>query len=46
MRTPPISVRVESDLGSQPICMTVYPIFASAADILDTTVDLPMPPFP
>ena len=37
---------VESAFGSQPICMTVYPCPASAADMLETVVDLPIPPLP
>ena len=44
--TPPRRARVESALGSQPICITVYPSFARATATFDTVVDLPMPPFP
>ena len=41
-----VSVKVESCLGSQPICSTRLPIFENAAERLDDTVLLPMPPLP
>ena len=44
--TPPRRAKVESALGSQPICITVYPSLARATATFDTVVDLPMPPFP
>ena len=37
---------VESAFGSQPICITVRPFSARAAAMLETVVDLPMPPLP
>ena len=43
---PPCRLAVESALGSQPICITLSPPSASAADMLETVVDLPMPPLP
>ena len=46
MRFPPSRPRVESALGSQPICMTFRPIRAKAEDKLETVVDFPIPPFP
>ncbi|CLR19699.1 Uncharacterised protein [Mycobacterium tuberculosis] len=46
MGVPPVKLRVESALGSQPICSTISPMAANAAATLDTVVDLPMPPLP
>ena len=43
---PPGCSAVESDLGSQPICMTVWPRPARAAARLQVVVDFPMPPLP
>ena len=43
---PPGCSVVESDLGSQPICMTVWPRPARAAARLQVVVDFPMPPLP
>ncbi len=42
----PVSVKVLSCLGSQPICSTRLPIIEKAADRFDEVVDLPMPPLP
>ena len=42
----PCRLAVESALGSHPICMTLYPISASAALTFETVVDFPMPPLP
>ena len=37
---------VESAFGSHPICITLLPSEASAAERFDVTVDLPIPPLP
>jgi hypothetical protein len=42
----PVSVKVLSCLGSQPICNTRLPSLEKAADRFDDVVDLPMPPLP
>src|SRR4051794_21107101 len=41
-----VSVKVESCLGSQPICSTRLPSFENATDKLDDVVLLPIPPLP
>ncbi len=41
-----VSVKVESCLGSQPICSTRLPSFENATERLDEVVLLPMPPLP
>src|SRR3954464_15520254 len=41
-----VKVKVESCLGSQPICSTRLPSFDSATERLDEVVLLPMPPLP
>lgn len=43
---PPISMLVESAFGSHPICITLYPRLAKAADTLAVVVDFPIPPLP
>ena len=43
---PPVRARVESAFGSQPICITLRPDSARAAETFPTVVDLPMPPLP
>jgi hypothetical protein len=44
---PPLSsILVESDFGSHPICITVRPISAMAAETFEAVVDFPMPPLP
>ena len=41
-----VSVKVESCLGSHPICSTRLPCFAKATLRLDDVVLLPIPPLP
>ena len=41
-----VRVKVESCLGSQPICSTRLPSLEKATERLDEVVDLPMPPLP
>ena len=41
-----VSVKVESCLGSQPICNTRLPSLLNATDKLEDVVLLPMPPLP
>ena len=41
-----VRVKVESCLGSQPICNTRLPSFEKAADRFELVVLLPMPPLP
>ena len=41
-----VSVKVESCLGSQPICSTRLPSLEKATERFDDVVDLPMPPLP
>src|SRR4051812_8700662 len=41
-----VKVKVESCLGSQPICSTRLPSLDSATDRFDEVVLLPMPPLP
>lgn len=36
----------QSDFGSQPNCMTLYPASVSAALMFEVVVDLPIPPLP
>ena len=42
----PATILVESALGSHPICITLSPRPARAAETFPTVVDLPMPPLP
>ena len=42
----PVRVKVESCLGSQPICRTRLPSLEKATERFDEVVDLPMPPLP
>ena len=42
----PVSVKVESCLGSQPICKTRLPSFENAAERFEEVVLLPIPPLP
>jgi hypothetical protein len=42
----PVSVKVLSCLGSQPICRTFFPSFENAAERFEEVVDLPIPPLP
>ena len=42
----PVSVKVESCFGSQPIWSTRCPSVVNAAERFDEVVDLPIPPLP
>ena len=42
----PVNVKVLSCFGSHPICKTFFPRLASAIEILQLAVDLPIHPFP
>ena len=42
----PVSVKVESCFGSQPIWRTRLPKLAKAAERFEEVVDLPIPPLP